>query len=109
MKFEFQICKPGSEVSVGARGFQVRNPIPLKIRRVRGLFQAKSYVMAKHPPAGVVLKFGEEVPAQVSSSSSDRRTVGHVFPGQVAISEDSEEEDAISEEDDIIEEEKSQE
>ncbi|GBN72378.1 hypothetical protein AVEN_76571-1 [Araneus ventricosus] len=28
--------------------------------------------MAKRPPAGVAWKFGEGVPAQVSSSSSDR-------------------------------------
>ncbi|GBM32202.1 hypothetical protein AVEN_131594-1 [Araneus ventricosus] len=52
-------------------GLQVRNPIPLKIRRVWGLLHAKSYVVAKRPPVGVAWKFGEEVPAQVSSSSSD--------------------------------------
>ncbi|GBN99745.1 hypothetical protein AVEN_45548-1 [Araneus ventricosus] len=51
---------------------QVRNPIPLKIRRVWGLLRAKSYVAAKRPPVGVVRNFGEGVPAQVSSSSSDR-------------------------------------
>ncbi|GBO11827.1 hypothetical protein AVEN_224339-1 [Araneus ventricosus] len=47
-------------------------PIPLKICRVWGLLHAKSYVLAKRPPVVVVLKFGEGVPAQVSSSSSDR-------------------------------------
>ncbi|GBM34125.1 hypothetical protein AVEN_155131-1, partial [Araneus ventricosus] len=43
----------------------------LKIRRVWGLLHAKSYVVAKRPPVGVARKFGEGVPAQVSSSSSD--------------------------------------
>ncbi|GBM61719.1 hypothetical protein AVEN_120568-1 [Araneus ventricosus] len=57
---------------VGTGGSQVRNPIPLKIRRVWGLLHAKSYVVAKRPPVGVARKFGEGVPAQVSSSSSDR-------------------------------------
>ncbi|GBM96667.1 hypothetical protein AVEN_29485-1 [Araneus ventricosus] len=37
-----------------------------------GLLHVKSYVLAELPSAGVVRKFGEEVPAQVSSSSSDR-------------------------------------
>ncbi|GBN89144.1 hypothetical protein AVEN_182994-1 [Araneus ventricosus] len=55
-----------------AGGLQVRNPIPLKIRRAWGLLHAKSYVVAKRPPVGVAWKFGEGVPAQVSSSSSDR-------------------------------------
>ncbi|GBM18802.1 hypothetical protein AVEN_166549-1 [Araneus ventricosus] len=54
------------------RRSQVRNPIPLKIRRVWGLLHAKSYVVAKRPPIDVARKFGEGVPAQVSSSSSDR-------------------------------------
>ncbi|GBM67268.1 hypothetical protein AVEN_190090-1 [Araneus ventricosus] len=53
-------------------GSQIRNPIPLKIRRVWGLLHAKSYVVAKHPPVGVARHFEEEVPAQMSSSSSDR-------------------------------------
>ncbi|GBN27952.1 hypothetical protein AVEN_179277-1 [Araneus ventricosus] len=35
------------------------------------LLQVKSYVEAKRPLPGMVLKFGEEVPARVSSSSSD--------------------------------------
>ncbi|GBO02309.1 hypothetical protein AVEN_163733-1 [Araneus ventricosus] len=51
-------------------GRRVRNPIPLKIRLVWGLLHAKSYVVAKHHPAGVVWKFGERALAQVSSSSS---------------------------------------
>ncbi|GBO00002.1 hypothetical protein AVEN_23008-1 [Araneus ventricosus] len=54
------------------RLFQVRNPIPLKIRRVWGLLHAKSYVMAKRPPAGVAWKLREGMSAQVSSSSSGR-------------------------------------
>ncbi|GBM35990.1 hypothetical protein AVEN_78087-1 [Araneus ventricosus] len=52
----------------GAGGFKVRNPIPLKIRRVWGLLHAKPYVSAKRPPVGVAYKLGEGVPAQVSSS-----------------------------------------
>ncbi|GBL72603.1 hypothetical protein AVEN_127866-1 [Araneus ventricosus] len=56
----------------GAEGFQVQNPIPLKIRRVWGLLHVKSYVVAKRPLVGVAWKFGEGVTAQVSSSSPDR-------------------------------------
>ncbi|GBO13408.1 hypothetical protein AVEN_63571-1 [Araneus ventricosus] len=55
-----------------AGGLQVRNPIPLKILRVWGLLHAISYVVAKRPPVGVAWKFGEGVPTQVPSSSSDR-------------------------------------
>ncbi|GBN77084.1 hypothetical protein AVEN_242239-1 [Araneus ventricosus] len=40
-----------------AGGFQVRNLIPLKIRRVWGLSHAKSYVVAKRPPVDVVQKY----------------------------------------------------
>ncbi|GBO12034.1 hypothetical protein AVEN_241308-1 [Araneus ventricosus] len=36
------------------------------------LLHAKSYVVAKRPPVGVACKFGEGMPAQVSSSSSKR-------------------------------------
>ncbi|GBL96939.1 hypothetical protein AVEN_182519-1 [Araneus ventricosus] len=36
------------------------------------LLHAKSYVVAKRPPVGVARKFGEGMPAQVSSSSTDR-------------------------------------
>ncbi|GBM02353.1 hypothetical protein AVEN_138463-1 [Araneus ventricosus] len=53
-------------------GFQVRKPIPLKIHRVLGLFHAKSYIVGQTSPAVVVRKFGEGLPAQASSSSSDR-------------------------------------
>ncbi|GBN44362.1 hypothetical protein AVEN_40707-1 [Araneus ventricosus] len=48
-------------------GFQIL--IPLKIRRVLGLLHVKSYVGAKRSLGGVVRKFGERLPAQVSSSS----------------------------------------
>ncbi|GBM14061.1 hypothetical protein AVEN_209951-1 [Araneus ventricosus] len=41
------------------RRSQVRNPIPLKIRRVWDLLHAKSCVVAKRPPAGVARKFGK--------------------------------------------------
>ncbi|GBO17443.1 hypothetical protein AVEN_113224-1 [Araneus ventricosus] len=37
-----------------AEGLQVRNPIPLKICRVWGLLHAKSYVVDKRSPSGVV-------------------------------------------------------
>ncbi|GBM18612.1 hypothetical protein AVEN_110279-1 [Araneus ventricosus] len=58
----------------GAGGFQVRNPIPLKIRRVWGLLHAESYVIANRPNVGLAWNLGERVPSQVSSSSSDRRS-----------------------------------
>ncbi|GBN82277.1 hypothetical protein AVEN_55476-1 [Araneus ventricosus] len=58
--------------SILYRRVTVRNPNPLKIRRVWGLSHAKSYVVAKRPPVGVVWKLGEGVPAQASSSPSDR-------------------------------------
>ncbi|GBM55721.1 hypothetical protein AVEN_196616-1 [Araneus ventricosus] len=61
-----------SKMDIEAGRFQVRNPILLKIRRVWGLLHVKSYVEAKRPPVGVAWKFGEGVPVQVSSSSSDR-------------------------------------
>ncbi|GBM20786.1 hypothetical protein AVEN_108239-1 [Araneus ventricosus] len=61
---------PSGNVWTG--GSQVRNPIPLKIRRVWGLLHAKSYVVAKRPPVGVARKFGEGMPAQASSSPSER-------------------------------------
>ncbi|GBL76872.1 hypothetical protein AVEN_12558-1 [Araneus ventricosus] len=54
----------------GAGGFEVRNPIPLKSRRIWDHLHAKSYV-AKRPSAGVVWKFGEGLSAQVLPSSSD--------------------------------------
>ncbi|GBL64297.1 hypothetical protein AVEN_79703-1 [Araneus ventricosus] len=38
-------------------------------RRVLGLLHVKSRVVAKLPPVGVAWKFGEGVPAQVSSES----------------------------------------
>ncbi|GBM90961.1 hypothetical protein AVEN_275243-1 [Araneus ventricosus] len=47
--------------------FQVRNPIPLKIRRVCGLV----YVKPKRRKRKV-RKLEKEVPAQVSTSSLDR-------------------------------------
>ncbi|GBM47865.1 hypothetical protein AVEN_91848-1 [Araneus ventricosus] len=72
--FSYAYAGRGSLVArsrLWGRRFQARNPIPLKIRRVWGLLHAKSYVVAKRPPVGVAWKFGEGVPAQVSSSSSD--------------------------------------
>ncbi|GBN11349.1 hypothetical protein AVEN_159131-1 [Araneus ventricosus] len=40
----------------GAGGFQARNPIPLKIRRVWDLLHAKSCIVVKRPPVGLVQK-----------------------------------------------------
>ncbi|GBM33965.1 hypothetical protein AVEN_53831-1 [Araneus ventricosus] len=45
---------------------------PLKILHVWVLSYAKSYVVDKRPPAGVVRKFGEGMRAHVPSSSFDR-------------------------------------
>ncbi|GBM94050.1 hypothetical protein AVEN_124551-1 [Araneus ventricosus] len=61
-----------SRGGLGVEKFQVRNPIPPKIRHVLGLLHVKPYVGVKRPPAGVVEKVGEGMPAEVSSSSSDR-------------------------------------
>ncbi|GBM98781.1 hypothetical protein AVEN_139132-1 [Araneus ventricosus] len=44
----------------------------LKNRHAWGLLHVKLYVVAKCPPVGAVRKFGEGMPAQMSSSSSDR-------------------------------------
>ncbi|GBN16284.1 hypothetical protein AVEN_86382-1 [Araneus ventricosus] len=55
-----------------AGGLRARNPIPLKIRRVWGLMQDKSYVVAKRPPVSVAWKFVDRSASSVSSSASDR-------------------------------------
>ncbi|GBM83336.1 hypothetical protein AVEN_101099-1 [Araneus ventricosus] len=73
--------RPSGKVSaLGPEGSMVRNPIPLKIRRVWGLLHAKSYAVAKRPPVGVVRKFGDGVRAHVLSSSSDRGSKLRVRP-----------------------------
>ncbi|GBM00525.1 hypothetical protein AVEN_77339-1 [Araneus ventricosus] len=46
--------------------------IPLNIRSVYDLLHVKSYVVVKRSYAGVVYKFGDRVPAQVWSLSTDR-------------------------------------
>ncbi|GBO46980.1 hypothetical protein AVEN_239323-1, partial [Araneus ventricosus] len=51
---------------------QARNPIPRKIRHALGLLPAKLCAGPPKPSTGVALTLGERVPAQVSSSSSDR-------------------------------------
>ncbi|GBN09896.1 hypothetical protein AVEN_257464-1 [Araneus ventricosus] len=48
-----------------------RSPIPPKIRRVWGPLHAKPHAVAKRPPVGEAWKFGDGVPAQMASSSSD--------------------------------------
>ncbi|GBM35948.1 hypothetical protein AVEN_31401-1 [Araneus ventricosus] len=58
-------------VGLGEGELYVRNPIPLKIRRVVGLLHAKLYAGVKRSPVGVLQKFEEGVPSQVTSSSSD--------------------------------------
>ncbi|GBO27163.1 hypothetical protein AVEN_16625-1 [Araneus ventricosus] len=63
---QFRPRWPSGKVSTS--GPEVRNPIPLKIRRVWGLLHAKSYVVARWCGAEV----WRGMPAQVSSSSSDR-------------------------------------
>ncbi|GBO13459.1 Zinc finger protein 235 [Araneus ventricosus] len=53
----------------GKRVFHVRNPIPLKVRRV--LLYAKSYVVAKRPSAGVFCRRGYQLrcwPRHVTSA-----------------------------------------
>ncbi|GBL65985.1 hypothetical protein AVEN_172410-1 [Araneus ventricosus] len=49
---------PSGKVS-GPGKSQVRNPIPLKIRRLWGMLHVKSYVVFKRRPAGVVRKLRE--------------------------------------------------
>ncbi|GFT07918.1 hypothetical protein TNCV_873501 [Trichonephila clavipes] len=52
--------------------------VPLKSRRVVGLVHVKS-VEAQSPPFGLIWKFAECTPAQVSSSSLDRGSKLRVF------------------------------
>ncbi|GBM33307.1 hypothetical protein AVEN_101636-1 [Araneus ventricosus] len=47
----------GKGLDFGVGGFQVRSPIPLKIRHVLGLLHVKSCVGVKRPPVGVVQKY----------------------------------------------------
>ncbi|GBL75771.1 hypothetical protein AVEN_155064-1 [Araneus ventricosus] len=62
------IGKVAASRSEGSR-FQTR--FHLRSAVYEDLVQPKSYEGAKGPPAGVMRKFGEGEPAQVSSSSSD--------------------------------------
>ncbi|GBM10170.1 hypothetical protein AVEN_258770-1 [Araneus ventricosus] len=61
---------PRGKDAFGAGGSQVRNPIRSAFYVV--LWHAKSYVVAKLRPAGVMWMSGEGVPAQMYCSSSDR-------------------------------------
>ncbi|GBN25562.1 hypothetical protein AVEN_230092-1 [Araneus ventricosus] len=66
---------PSGEVSVlGQKNSR------FKIHRVWGLLHVKSYEVAKRPTIGVVCKFGEELPVQVSSSSSDHGSKLRIRP-----------------------------
>ncbi|GBN35870.1 hypothetical protein AVEN_84034-1 [Araneus ventricosus] len=55
-------------LGLGVGGLQVRNPIQLKIRRVLARCMLSHRQWVKHPPVDMARKFGEGVPAQVSSS-----------------------------------------
>ncbi|GBM82176.1 hypothetical protein AVEN_40258-1 [Araneus ventricosus] len=61
-----------SGLDFGEGRFQVRNPIRLKIRRVFGLLQVKSYVRSQPSSRWCGVKIWRSEPAQVLSSSSDR-------------------------------------
>ncbi|GBM98997.1 hypothetical protein AVEN_133369-1 [Araneus ventricosus] len=64
--------RPSVKVSSsGSEGHSYSKPDSTEDLPYMSLLRVKSYVGTKHSPAGVVLKFGEGVPAQVSSSSSD--------------------------------------
>ncbi|GBN94810.1 hypothetical protein AVEN_105148-1 [Araneus ventricosus] len=56
------------------RDWRVAGPKPdsTEVPPCMGPLHPKSYVVAKRPPVGVAWKLGEGVPAQASSSSSDR-------------------------------------
>ncbi|GBO38253.1 hypothetical protein AVEN_76958-1 [Araneus ventricosus] len=54
----------------------IRPAYELYIRRAWGPLHAKLYVVVKHPPDGVVRKFGEVVPAKVSSSDRSSKLRG---------------------------------
>ncbi|GBM40594.1 hypothetical protein AVEN_178574-1 [Araneus ventricosus] len=56
----------------GPEGVKVRNPIPLKVCCVWRLLHFKSILMVKHHPAGAYGSMERGLPAQLSSSSSDR-------------------------------------
>ncbi|GBN42122.1 hypothetical protein AVEN_156781-1 [Araneus ventricosus] len=51
---------------------ELKKPDSIEDPSCMGILHAKSYVVAKRSIVGVTWKFGEEVPAHVSSSSSDR-------------------------------------
>ncbi|GBM22678.1 hypothetical protein AVEN_144456-1 [Araneus ventricosus] len=61
-----------SSGKVSALGLEALNPILLKIRRVLGLWHAKSHIGGQTPSPGLVRKLEEELPAQMSFSLSDR-------------------------------------
>ncbi|GBL72346.1 hypothetical protein AVEN_115286-1 [Araneus ventricosus] len=49
---------PSGKALASGSGPLARNPIPPKIRRVWGPLHAKSYAVAKRPPAGAARKLG---------------------------------------------------
>ncbi|GBL85798.1 hypothetical protein AVEN_63140-1 [Araneus ventricosus] len=61
----------GKVLALGLEGSGLETRFYMKISRVRGMLHVKSYVVAKRPPVGVAWKFGDGVPAQASSLSSD--------------------------------------
>ncbi|GBN44597.1 hypothetical protein AVEN_190989-1 [Araneus ventricosus] len=72
---KFQVSSPtglGDFAMITQTGIPGSKPDSAEDRHVWGLLHVKSYVVAKRLPVGVAWKFGKGVPAQVSSSSSDR-------------------------------------
>ncbi|GBN14704.1 hypothetical protein AVEN_157083-1 [Araneus ventricosus] len=67
-EFRWQRCPSGS----GAAGFLVRNPIPLKIRRVLGLLNVKSYVGGQTPSRW----YGARLPTLARATQEGRKAGG---------------------------------
>ncbi|GBN77736.1 hypothetical protein AVEN_68139-1 [Araneus ventricosus] len=62
----------GRDASSSDRSSKLRGSTPDPTEDPPCMGPVESYVVAKHSHAGEVWKFGEGVPVQVSSSSSDR-------------------------------------
>ncbi|GBM39525.1 hypothetical protein AVEN_270709-1 [Araneus ventricosus] len=62
---------PSDKVSVSGLKAPGSKPDYPEDPRIRGLLRAKSHVVAKRDPDGVVRKLGEGVPAQATPSPSD--------------------------------------
>ncbi|GBO10014.1 hypothetical protein AVEN_139518-1 [Araneus ventricosus] len=62
-------CSIGKVSALGPEGSRFETRFH---SRVCGLLHVKSHVETKRPPVGVTWEFGEGMPGQMSSSSSDR-------------------------------------